>query len=172
MPILSRRNLLVLGGAGVVASCGDNRVGIRETPPLYRDLARFGAVVDSATAASMISGYRQNNGLAPVVDDPRLNQVALDLVQALAAKDSIELKLEQLPLKQRIAAHGMTATIADENVSAGYHTLAEAFSGWRESKPNDRVMKLPGATRFGIATAYAPRSKYLVYWALIMADGQ
>lgn len=172
MPLLSRRTLLVLGGAGVVASCGDNRVGIRETPPLYRDLARFGATVDMATAASMISGYRQNNGLAPVVSDQRLSQVAADLVQSMAVKDSIELKLDPATLKQRIAARGTTATIAEENVSAGYHTLAEAFSGWRDSKPHDRVMKLPGATRFGIATAYAPRSKYLVYWALIMADGQ
>jgi uncharacterized protein YkwD len=30
-------------------------------------------------------------------------------------------------------------------------------------------MKTPGMTRMGIATAYAPGSKYQVYWALILA---
>jgi hypothetical protein len=31
-------------------------------------------------------------------------------------------------------------------------------------------MLLPGATRFGIATAYAPGSKYKVFWALVLAE--
>jgi hypothetical protein len=31
------------------------------------------------------------------------------------------------------------------------------------------VMKTQGATRMGIATAYAPGSKYKVYWALVIA---
>ena len=50
-----------------------------------------------------------------------------------------------------------------------YHTLAEAFSGWRESAPHNRVMLDAKATRIGIATAYAPKSKYKVYWALAVA---
>ena len=55
------------------------------------------------------------------------------------------------------------------NLSAGYHTLAEAFSGWRESAPHDATMLAPRATKMGIATAYAPGSKYKVYWALLTA---
>jgi hypothetical protein len=31
-------------------------------------------------------------------------------------------------------------------------------------------MLLKGATRMGIAAVYTPRSKYKVYWALIMAE--
>jgi hypothetical protein len=30
-------------------------------------------------------------------------------------------------------------------------------------------MLLNGATRMGIATAYSPKSKYKVFWALILA---
>ena len=55
------------------------------------------------------------------------------------------------------------------NLSAGYHTLAEAFSGWRDSPSHNAVMLDPTATRMGIATAYAPGSKYKVYWALLVA---
>ena len=31
-------------------------------------------------------------------------------------------------------------------------------------------MLLAGATRMGIAAVYAPRSKYKVYWSLILAE--
>ncbi|MGL4974346.1 MAG: CAP domain-containing protein, partial [Bosea sp. (in: a-proteobacteria)] len=47
--------------------------------------------------------------------------------------------------------------------------LAEAFSGWRDSEQHNKVMKASRATRMGIATAYAPGSKYKVYWALVLA---
>src|SRR6266487_578944 len=69
----------------------------------------------------------------------------------------------------RIKASGFDAKFAAENVGAGYHTLAEAFSGWRDS-PSHRVnMLLPGATRMGIAAVYTPGSKYKVFWSLILA---
>jgi uncharacterized protein YkwD len=59
---------------------------------------------------------------------------------------------------------------AAENIGAGYHTLAEAFSGWRDSKSHNANMLLAGATRMGIAAVYTPKSKYKVYWALILAE--
>ena len=58
---------------------------------------------------------------------------------------------------------------AAENIGAGYHTLAEAFSGWRDSPSHRTNMLLGGATKIGIAAVYTPSSKYKVYWALILA---
>jgi uncharacterized protein YkwD len=69
----------------------------------------------------------------------------------------------------RLAAVGFDGKIAVENVSAGYHTLAEAFSGWRDSPPHNANMLNGGVNRLGIAAVYAPQSKYKVFWALIMA---
>ena len=43
----------------------------------YQDLAQADAVVDSAAAQSMISGYRSNNGLGPVVIDADLMRLAM-----------------------------------------------------------------------------------------------
>src|SRR5258708_9842670 len=37
-------------------------------------------------------------------------------------------------LFRSLATSGFDARIAVENVGAGYHTLAEAFSGWRDRK--------------------------------------
>ena len=70
----------------------------------------------------------------------------------------------------RIRTSGYDAKTAAENIGAGYHTLAEAFSGWRDSPPHRSNMLLSGATRIGIAAVYTPSSKYKVYWALIIAQ--
>jgi len=45
----------------------------------------------------------------------------------------------------------------------GYHTLAEAFSGWRDSQPHRANMLKGGVNRLGIAAVYAPQSKYRVW---------
>jgi uncharacterized protein YkwD len=60
--------------------------------------------------------------------------------------------------------------LAVENVSAGYHTMAEAFSGWRDSPPHKANMLKGGVTKLGIAASYAPDSKYKVFWTLILAQ--
>ena len=54
--------------------------------------------------------------------------------------------------------------------SAGYHTLAEAFSGWRDSPPHKANMLKSGVTKLGIAASYAPNTKYKVFWTLILAS--
>src|SRR5437762_982198 len=73
---------------------------------------------------------------------------------------------------RRLNASGYPATLAVENVSAGYHTLAEAFSGWRDSPPHRANMLKNGVTKLGIAASYAPNTKYKVFWTLILASSE
>jgi uncharacterized protein YkwD len=112
----------------------------------------------------MISAYRSNNGAAPLVIDPELQRLAETEAAAMAASDRPSKSQTVRAAVTRLGYDG-----ADANLSAGYHTLAEAFSGWRDSPPHRAVMLSPEATRMGIATAYAPGSKYKVYWALLVA---
>jgi uncharacterized protein YkwD len=128
-----------------------------------------GAKLDALAAAIMISQYRQNNGLGTVVIDPELMRLAESQSQAMAAANKMDHDV-RAPLAKRLGAGGYPATVAVENVSAGYHTLAEAFSGWRDSPPHKANMLLKGATRMGIAAVYTPKSKYKVYWALVLAE--
>jgi uncharacterized protein YkwD len=137
-------------------------------PSFYRSLAAPGAVLDAATAASMISGYRQNNNLTAVALDPELTRLAAEQARAMAARDKLDHNVGK-DFKSRMRGSGFDAKVAAENISAGYHTLAEAFSGWRDSPPHRANMLLKGATRMGIAAVYSPNSKYKVFWALIMA---
>lgn len=151
-----------------LAGCADEPV--RQTPSFYRNLGTPTAVVDAAMAAAMITDYRANNGLPPVVVDPILVDVATDQARLMAAKQSVDVSLEKgrEPLV-RLARAGYVTDYAVENVSAGYRTLAEAFSGFRESKGHNAKLLDPRVRRIGIATGYAPGSKYKVFWSIILA---
>ena len=161
------RSLPFLILALVAASCGTETT---TKPAFYDNLASPEAKVDAASAASMISDYRRANGLAAVEIDPTLMRLTEDHARAMAKADKVTHDPGGRGLKQRLQAVSFNAKAAAENVGAGYQTLAEAFSGWRNSPSHNKNMLLASATKIGIATAYAPKSKYQVYWALVLAE--
>ncbi|MBI3704927.1 MAG: CAP domain-containing protein [Rhizobiales bacterium] len=153
----------------LLAACTGDNTAPKAEPSFYRSLAQPGAMLDYAAAASMISGYRANNGLGAVTLDPELTRLAAAQAAGMAQRDKLDHAAGK-PFVVRLRASGYDAKTAAENISAGYHTLAEAFSGWRDSPPHRANMLLKGATRMGIAAVYTPTSKYKVYWALILAE--
>lgn len=157
---------LALVAAALLSACADNPPPSQ--PSFYRSLAQAGAELDASAAQSMISGYRQNNGLDPVTLDAELMRLADIQARAMAKRDKLDHNIAG-PFKDRLRKSGFDAKLGAENISAGYHTLAEAFSGWRDSPPHKANMLLKGATRMGIAAVYTPSSKYKVYWTLIVA---
>jgi uncharacterized protein YkwD len=159
---LAITGLLALGGCAA-------DVATVEQPSMYLSMASAGARLDSQAAASMISLYRQNNGLGAVAVDPGLMKLAEDQSQVMASRNKLDHDVKG-PLAKRLNASGYPATTAVENVSAGYHTLAEAFSGWRDSPPHRANMLKSGVTKLGIAATYAPNTKYKVFWTLILAS--
>jgi uncharacterized protein YkwD len=160
------KRLVILSFAALaLAACqSETRAPRNQTPSFYASMANADARVDAAMARDMISAYRGNKGLGPLTVDPNLQAAAQAEAEAMAAADRPS---SADAFKARLAASGIAAPAA--NLSAGYHTLAEAFSGWRESPQHNRVLLDPQATRIGIATAYTPHSKYKVYWALVVA---
>ena len=140
----------------------------RSQPTFYQDLARADAMVDATAAQSMISGYRRNNRLEPLAVDPELMRIASEQARAMAARNAMDHDMGR-SFQERMRKAGFDGSVAIENVGAGYHTLADAFSGWRNSPPHRANMLNRNATRMGIAAAYAPISKYKVFWALILA---
>ena len=137
-------------------------------PSFYQSMASADAKVDAKAAASMISGYRHNNGLGVVTLDDTLMRMAEEQARAMASKNKFEHDAGG-PFAQRVKRSGFDAKVAVENIGAGYHTLAEAFSGWRDSPPHRANMLHSGVTKMGIAAVYSPNSKYKVFWALILA---
>ena len=157
---------LTLGAAALFGCTGNNPP--EGQPSFYQDLTGPAAALDAAAAQSMISGYRHNNGLGAVTIDPELMRLANEQASAMAARGALD-HGAGAPFQERIRKSRFNATVAVENIGAGYHTLAEAFSGWRDSPPHRANMLNANVTRMGIAAVYSPKSKYKVFWALILA---
>ena len=155
---------LLLGGCAA-----DVVTPVPDQPTMYLSMANGGAKLDPIAAASMISLYRSNNGLGPVTVDPGLMALAEDQSTAMAKKNKMDHDVKA-PLAKRLNASGYPATLAVENISAGYHTMAEAFSGWRDSPPHRANMLKSGVNKIGIAAIYAPGTKYKVFWTMILAS--
>jgi uncharacterized protein YkwD len=169
-PLRKTSSRLLVAGLALagLAACALDRDPPPGQPSFYKSMAGPDAELDANAAASMISGYRHNNGLGAVVLDTRLMQLATEQARTMAAHDKLDHDVGHA-FAQRIKTSGFDAKMAVENVSAGYHTLAEAFSGWRDSPPHRANMLKDGATVMGIAAAYSPGSKYKVFWTLILA---
>jgi uncharacterized protein YkwD len=162
-------NLAVVAGAVFVSACTQT-AKMPDKPSFYINLSAPGSEVDSAAAASMISGYRKNNGRGPVTVDPVLTQIAKAHASEMAAKTKVGHDVGSGNLDVRAKARGYDYKRISENVAGGYQTLAEAFSGWRDSPDHKKNMLMPQATRIGIAVAQAPGYKYKVFWAMVVAE--
>jgi uncharacterized protein YkwD len=163
--ILAVLAILALTGCGALPDRGPPA----GEPSFYRGLARPGAQLDAHAAQSMISGYRRNNALSAVVLDPALMRIANEHARAMASRNQMDHTVGGRTFINRIKSSGFNAKLAVENVGAGYHTLAEAFSGWRDSPPHRANMLRRGVTHMGIAAVYAPNTKYKVFWCLVLA---
>ncbi len=161
-------NCAAVIGAIFVSAC--TTTAIPDKPSFYLNLSAPGSEVDSQAAASMISGYRQNNGLGPVTVDPALNAIAKAHATEMAKKTKVGHDVGSGSLDARAKAAGYKYARISENVAGGYQTLAEAFSGWRDSPDHKKNMLMKDATRIGIAVAQAPGYKYKVFWSMVVAE--
>ena len=148
----------VLAVPALLCGCGEpERPQAR--PVVYTELASSTATVDAGVARDIFNGYRRNLGLPPLALDAALMSEARNKADALALAGTIA-----------DGSRGASAQQGDrqEIVSAGYYTISDAFSGWRGSPSHDRKLRYAKGSRMGIATAYAPQSKYKVYWVVII----
>lgn len=106
---------------------------------------------------------------AAVWPDPTLQKLAQAQANAMAAQNVLSHEVNGNLTARFDAAHLVQAA-AVENVSAGYFSLADVMTGWRKSPPHNANLLNPAMRRFGIATAYAPGTRYKVYWALDMSN--
>ena len=169
MNVQSRLLVVLPLVAAALAACSREAAPVRNEPPFYRRLDMGGGPVDPASSLSMINQYRGNNGLGALQWDPTLARIAQAQVDRMAAADRVH-STEEAGLDRELQAAGIPYASFLANFSAGYRTFAEAFSGWRESKQHNATMLAGRATRVGLATAYAPNSKYKIFWTLVVVE--
>lgn len=158
----SCQGLAALGLATLLSACSTPAPPPPQ-PAFYADLARPGAALDPATATEIINAYRQRNGLAPLVWDAGLQQQAARDAELLAARGDLS-EGGQGSLRAL-----STAGVVRRSVSGGYHSFADAFSGWRGSPAHDAVLKARDGGRYAIAAVSRPGSRHRVYWVMLVA---
>lgn len=150
----------------MVAGCAE----ISNEPAIYSSLAAPNVELNANEARAIINDYRRSHGLAPLQIDPDLMREADAHAHDMANRDKVGHNISRGNLATRLRSAGIQRSMAAENVGAGYHTIAQAFSGWRGSPNHDKNLRQPDARRMGIAAAYAPTSKYKVFWTLIVSS--
>src|ERR1700686_290008 len=81
------------GGAGFLGGCAADRPPPAGEPTMYVSMAAPDAELDAAAAASMLSGYRANNGLTAVTVDPDLMKLADQQARAMASHYKLDQRL-------------------------------------------------------------------------------
>ena len=160
-------NLIALLGALALAACGGEA---RRTGPIDSRVLRAieNVHLDPASAAAMLTAYRQSHGLGPVRLDSSLNAMAQRQADAMVAANEMSHNVSG-SFPSRLAAAGVRASEAGENLGGGYYSTEEAMKGWRNSPEHNANLLLPRATRFGIALAKDPRTSFRIYWAMVVA---
>jgi hypothetical protein len=166
---------LVLGGcslSGLGDRVGSLLGGAVEDP----DAAATGGIgvkpgyADPAGAARLISAYRRGRGLSAVTVNPKLNQIAAVHARRMASTGRLDHVLPgEGSFMKRMSAGGYDASVAAENIGAGYNDLAEAIAGWKKSAHHNENLLRPGVTEIGIAVAQSPGSKFGQWWSLVLA---
>ncbi len=139
--------LLVL----LVSSCASGAL----SPGLTARMDQGGANLDRAEAINLINQYRATRGAVPLAIDPSLNASAQELAAGYAASSNRPTKPD--------------GTILQMQLSAGYSTFADTFSGWRGRTSDAAAIADSSATRVGIGVAYSPNSTFGVHWVLLLA---
>jgi uncharacterized protein YkwD len=159
-----------------LAACAPKPAEVPETAPSppaltgdARERAALAAHADPIATAEAVSRYREAHGLSAVTPDPALQRIAQAQADAMAKQNLLSHELAG-SLTQRFDAAHLAKATAVENVSAGYFTLGDVMNGWRKSPGHNANLLDPKMRKLGIATAYAPGTRYLVFWALDMSN--
>lgn len=153
----------------LLASCADKQLQQAPVDMTARERAASEVRVDPADAAIMISEYRREHALSGVQPDLALQKFAQAQAEAMAARDLLSHEVDG-NLIRRLEVANLRQKNAVENVSAGYFSLADVMGGWRRSPGHNANLLDPQMRHMGIATAYAPGTRYKVYWALVMTN--
>lgn len=153
-----RRTVLCLAGFGALlalSGCGSLRpVG--------------GAAGASASATSIVNGYRAAHGLPALSPDSQLEQAALQQAGYMAGAGRMEHTTGRgKDFASRVKGSGISGAAA-ENIAEGRMDLARLFDMWMNSPPHRRNMLDARFTRFGLAYVRDGERADWRYWALVL----
>jgi uncharacterized protein YkwD len=176
------------GGAGALAATGaaaedatENAAAAEAGPDTKMPDAAAGAIerfagealaaINTARAQPRRCGDQSFPAVAPLRWDARAAYAALLEVEWMQSANTFG---HEWPngehVWHRLEMAGYRWRQADENIAAGFRTLAAAMQGWIDSPPHCVALMRADITEVGVAVVPGTSSNaYLSYWAMVMA---
>lgn len=149
-----------------LAACGTPGGNKPQTVP---NVARE-RTVDPAQAFALINKHRTANGLAPLINDPRLDAIAAETARELARRNTLRTSMHTPQgIKKRFDDANYAAVRGAENLGAGYPTLVLAVDGWKTSREHNKNLLNGELTHAGIGLALTDEGQYKSFWVLLLA---
>jgi uncharacterized protein YkwD len=153
---LTRRSVLVLGAASLLAAC-------TATMPVIPAGARTPETMTPQEIATAINAVRRANGRTPWSYNPRLAAAAKTQSNLMASRDQLSHDLGTT-LRQRVTAAGYTGAVG-ENLAKGYRSIEHAIEGWLSSPGHRSTLLSNKFVEFGLAASRTGSGK--LYWTMI-----
>lgn len=157
MPHYSRRAVIALGAAALLAACSSTM------PVLPAKMSDRPEDLSREQIVSTINAVRKANGAAAWTYSPALETAARAQARLMARQDKLSHDLG-VTLRQRVTEAGYALAVG-ENVAKGYTTLPATIDGWLASQGHRNTLLSPRFTEFGLAFARTSSGK--LYWAMI-----
>ncbi len=157
MPHYSRRAVIALGAASLLASCSSTM------PMLPAQVSDRPEDLTREQIVSTINAVRRANGAAAWTYNPALENAARSQARLMARQDKLSHDLG-VTLRQRVTEAGYVLAVG-ENLAKGYKTLPETIDGWLNSQGHRNTLLSPRFREFGLAFARTNSGK--LYWAMI-----
>jgi uncharacterized protein YkwD len=136
----------VLAGALLISALASNSVVSAASADLDAEEQGF---------LAQLNQYRAQNGLAPVVADPRLNAAADWMSADMLAKNyfSHTDSLGRGPAQRTVAFGYPTYAYTGEVLAEGYSSAADVLAGWKASTGHNAQLLTPDWRAVGIGRA-------------------
>lgn len=159
--MITRRNILVLGGIGLLSSC------VTSAP----EKGVVGSTKDvTAEALPLVNALRAQYGLPPLQISRGAQKAAIFQAERMARAQKMAHNIGLTPsFFERMKADDVPLPAA-ENIATGQTTTSSVVSAWINSK-NHLDNMLGRYNGLGVAVAYDATAGNRPYWAMILSAG-
>ncbi len=121
-------------------------------------------------ALADFNAYRASYGLQPLIYNHQLTAASLAHAHDLARRGIISHSgSDGSTHADRVQRQGYKYAIVAENIATGQQSWEEVFKAWQDSPGHNKNLLRPEVTEFGLALVYEPKTKFLTYWAMLVA---
>lgn len=127
--------------------------------------------LDLTQALDDLNAYRQSHGLKRVTLDQKLIEASNSHAEDLATTGRAAHEgSDGSSHADRTKAAGYIFSLVAENVATGQDDWATVFKAWQDSPGHNENLLQPDVSHFGVALVYNPKTKYITYWSMLVAQ--